>query len=238
MLLKKLFLNLVFPEICVSCRKEGSHLCQDCISTIDIASASAHIPANSSLNGLFCAASYENRVIRQAIHAFKYSPFLKGMALPLFTIIISHLNFANKPSFLVKIWKTAAQDPSDSPTFSFTTQDVLCCPIPLHKRRLKWRGYNQSEELARYLAAFLHIPLENRVLIRKKYTQPQINLEKEARLRNMEEAFDVVHSEEIENKIILLIDDVYTTGSTLENAAKALKQAGANQVWGITVARG
>lgn len=238
MLLKKLFLNLVFPEICVSCRKEGSHLCQDCVSLIEIASVESPIPSNSSLNGLFCAASYENRVVRQAIRVFKYSPFLKGIALPLVTVIISHLNFANKPLFLVKIWKETSRHSFDSAAISFITQDVMCCPIPLHKRRLKWRGYNQSEELARYLAAFLRIPLAKNVLLRKKYTKPQIDLEKEERMLNMKDAFCVAYAQEIENKIILLIDDVYTTGSTMENAAKALKQAGANQVWGICVARG
>jgi len=116
--------------------------------------------------------------------------------------------------------------------------DFLLIPVPLAKRRIRWRGFNQAEEIAKNLAEYLEIPLINDVLIKTKETLPQIDLAEEARKENIKGAFLIKNEEKIKGKKILLIDDVYTTGSTLEESSRILKKAGAREVWGAVVARG
>ena len=107
----------------------------------------------------------------------------------------------------------------------------------LEIKRLKWRGFNQSEEIGKELAKFLKIPLTNDVLYKTRETPPQMELVAEARKENIREAFLVKNKEKITAKKILLIDDVYTTGSTMNECARVLKDSGAKEVWGVAVAR-
>ncbi len=110
-------------------------------------------------------------------------------------------------------------------------------PIPLSKKRLKERGFNQSEEIAKELSKFLEIPMASNVLLKIKETLPQVELSKNGREENIKGVFVVRIKDPIKEKNILLVDDVLTTGSTLAEAARCLKDAGAKHVWGITVAR-
>jgi predicted amidophosphoribosyltransferase len=87
------------------------------------------------------------------------------------------------------------------------------------------------------LSKFLKIPLANNVLIKVKETLPQVGLTAKEREKNIKGSFLVKNDKEIKNKKIILVDDVFTTGSTMEEACRALKEVGAKQVWGITVAR-
>ena len=102
--------------------------------------------------------------------------------------------------------------------------DFIIIPIPLHKRRQRERGFNQAEELGKVLSPLLKIPMKNDVLFRQKYTKPQARL-KTGREENIKNAFIVNTNESIIGKKIILIDDVATSLSTLEEAAKYLKMA-------------
>ncbi len=116
----------------------------------------------------------------------------------------------------------------------------LIVPVPLHARRYRERGYNQSERLARYLGERLHIPLETAALQRLRDTQPQVHLSAAERQANVAEAFavrDGVDDHRLLGKHILLIDDVFTTGATLSAAAAALYRVGATAVSGYCLAR-
>lgn len=108
----------------------------------------------------------------------------------------------------------------------------------MDKKRLKWRGFNQSEEIGKELAKSLEIPLITDVLLKMKATLPQVELSDLEREENIKGAFLVTNREKIKGRKILLIDDVYTTGSTLNEVARLLKEAGASQAWGVVVARG
>ena len=111
--------------------------------------------------------------------------------------------------------------------------------IPLHQKRLKWRGFNQAEEIAKKLSFFFEVPVLNNALIRIKYTTPQVKMENNLqRKENIKGAFVCPYPEIIKNQKIFLVDDVFTTGATMEEAAKTLKQAGAKEVWGVVTARG
>lgn len=114
----------------------------------------------------------------------------------------------------------------------------LVLSVPLHKERLKERGFNQSQNLAEALAQRLGIYSDNNIFIRAKNTKSQATLSREKRLKNLKGAFRVINMYEITNKNILLVDDIYTTGATVSECAKTLKIAGASKVYVLTVASG
>ncbi len=113
----------------------------------------------------------------------------------------------------------------------------LVIPIPLHWKRLLSRGYNQSQLLARSLAKKINLPLACSVLVRTKNTPPQVGLSRNQREKNLKKAFLVKKPSLVEGKKLLLIDDVITTGATIEEASKTLKRAGAELVGVLAFAR-
>jgi ComF family protein len=114
--------------------------------------------------------------------------------------------------------------------------EALIC-VPLHPRRLRERGYNQSGLLARQLGRRIDLPVIEDCLIRVKQAQPQVKaVDVEERRRNVADAF-VCHDEKVSGRQIILIDDVCTSGATLESCAAVLKNKGATSVWGLTLAR-
>jgi ComF family protein len=110
-------------------------------------------------------------------------------------------------------------------------------PVPLHSERLRKRGYNQSEILAGELSLRLDRRLDTKSLVRIRNTPQQARLSLRERIRNVEGAFKIERPELVRGRTILLIDDVTTTMSTLENCAKVLKEAKAKAVWCLTLAR-
>lgn len=213
--LKEFILDILFPKLCVNCQKEGSYLCQDCFSLVDISEKEYYFLKN--LNGVFCPASYDNFIVKKLINQFKYQPYIKELAKPLAFLIIAYLTNLDKVQYL---------------------KDFILIPIPLHKNKLKVRGFNQAEELARALSRFLKLPLLNNVLIKTKQTPAQVELKKEERENNVKGTLFCQKPEIVKGRKILLVDDVFTTGATLEEAAAVLRSAGAQDVWAVVVAHG
>ena len=117
------------------------------------------------------------------------------------------------------------------------TKPDMILPVPLHYSRLFRRKYNQSAVLARELSKKTQISVRYDVLKKYRYTKPQVICSGKQRRKNIKDAFAVIKPEAIKGKSIILIDDVYTTGSTLKECAKMLKKAGAKNVSALTVAR-
>lgn len=109
--------------------------------------------------------------------------------------------------------------------------------MPIHPRRFAERGFNQAEGIARVVGQALRIPVETRAVRRRFYRRSQVGLDAEARWRNIQDAFEVVSGEPLQGKFVLLIDDVFTTGSTFSACAHVLKQAEARFVVAVAVAR-
>lgn len=228
--IKNLILEILFPKFCFGCQREGEYLCQDCKSTLDFTTSfyclcekPKKIPKpgkcknckDKNLDGLYFPFSYKIPLIKNLIHNFKYDPFIKELAKPLADCL--------KDYFLLL---------DQRPDFS----DFLVLPLPLHKSRLKWRGFNQAAEIGKYFCKNFNLKM-NDVLVKIKKTRPQTELDGKERLENIKGAFLVKNKKLIEDRKILLIDDVYTTGSTMEEAAKILKKFGAKEVWGLVLAR-
>jgi ComF family protein len=107
----------------------------------------------------------------------------------------------------------------------------IIIPIPLHPSRIKFRGYNQCDAIARGMASVLQIPIVNGVLIRSVATQSQTKKNRFQRFENMESVFSLAQASTIKGKNILLLDDVLTTGATLVSAAQVLAKAGVQHIY-------
>ena len=116
-------------------------------------------------------------------------------------------------------------------------QSCHIIPVPLHPSRLREREFNQSAILASVIGERLGIPLLTDVLLRERYTRPQVELDMKERKKNVVGAFTVQNEELIVDKNIILVDDVYTTGSTVNECAKVLKKNGSGKVYVVTIAR-
>ena len=122
--------------------------------------------------------------------------------------------------------------------FNWTEIDFIV-PVPLHKKSEHTRGYNQAKLLAEKVAKYFNKPLSTKGgLVRIRKTKAQMQLPREERLTNLVDAFAVVNPQEFKGKNILLIDDVSTTGATIEECAKAIKRVGVKKVWGLVLAHG
>lgn len=214
---KDFITELLFPKFCFGCKKEGAFLCQGCRHLLDILEFDYKRPGKN-LNGLYFAASFKNPVIKTLIHNFKYKPYTKNLAETLASLLIEHFVLAKTNTD--SIWENS-----------------VLIPVPLHEKKLRQRGYNQSEELAKELAKILKIPVISNFLVKIKSTESQMHLKKEAREKNLLGAFAIKKPFDFAQGKIFLVDDVYTTGSTMEECAKVLRKAGAKTVWGIAVAR-
>jgi ComF family protein len=151
--------------------------------------------------------------LRQAIHQFKYQD-LRSLAIPL-------------GKLMSQGW--ASLTPSD---LSF---DAIV-PVPLHPTRQRQRGYNQASLLAIEVGAHLKLPVIQDVLVRTKATAPQVDLGVQERRANVQDAFRCTGNS-LSGKRVMLLDDVCTTGSTLESACASLLEAGTLSVWAYTLAR-
>ena len=156
------------------------------------------------------ATFFESGALRNVIHKFKYENL--------------HILGKSLASLLATCY-----------TINQMKADIIV-PVPLHKSRLKDRGYNQSAILARELARQLNLPVDEKTLIRHRKTQSQMSLNANDRQKNVAEAFSC-RKNILTAKTVLLIDDVCTTGATLDACAAALKATGITTVDALTIAR-
>jgi ComF family protein len=218
-------LNLIFPLRCAGCGQIGAAWCPVCNAQVQVIGADVcphcgrpqpnRFPCPQcrrspiEIDGIRSAVIFEGPV-RQAIHHLKYNGKI-GLAEPL-------------GSFLAERWRREPL-PAD-----------MIVPVPLHQARLQERGYNQSMLLAEQLARASGLPVAEAALKRVKATMPQVTLNAVERKENVQDAFEA-RAELVQDKRILLVDDVCTTGATLEACSLALKQGGAKSVWALTLGR-
>jgi len=223
--LRDQLLNLLFPPRCASCRQVGAWFCAGCLDQVPrvespfcircgdrVAADGLCARCRTSPLQIECirAAVYFEGALRKAMHSFKY----RGR-----TVLAGPLG-----GLMAAYW---VQHPMPA--------DVVV-PVPLHAARLRQRGYNQAALLAREMARRVGLSVDERTLARQRATASQIKLDAGQRKENVHDAFRCIGSA-LAGKRVLLIDDVCTTGATLEACAIALYEGGARSVQALTLAR-
>lgn len=222
----------------------GEYLCPNCFSSLSFDTkqkclicgkpswdALTHpiCKTKHAIDGYFSAVSY-GRVAKKLLYQFKYKPYLSDLQTVMTDLLYEKLVQSEMFNSLLK-------------------ENPLLVPIPLSHKKLRQRGYNQSELLAKKLGALFHCSVVS-LLERTKETKPQYGLKREERMENMKGAFSYLSSEqrdsrskrphpspllkgEVSHKVGILVDDVVTTGSTLREAAHVLKRNGFGKVFGV-----
>ena len=229
----KLLLDLVYPRFCGICDSRLSlkdkHICTRCLSQINrnippfCAKCSRHISGkypvcseclnkSSYIKQMWSWGIYEN-TLKKCLHIVKYKR--KKYILSLFTDLI--VDFSRK--------------------YGITDHIDIITFVPLHESTLEVRAFNQAYLIAKAVAGGYKIPVI-KLLDKTKSTTPQYNLTKRERTQNIKGAFKVRHISAIRQKRILIVDDIYTTGSTINECARMLHKRGARAIYGFTLARG
>lgn len=231
-------LNFILPPRCICCSKilgEQDGVCIDCFNKINFISKpfckKCGIPLNidkiSQEKDLFCGKCIADKkpFFRMQRTAIFYDDFSKNIILA-FKFLDKTENAKILSSFMYSAGKDIFNEGVD-----------VIVPIPLHFKRLLSRKYNQSALLAKNLGKMSGIKVDYCSVNRIKNNKPQVNFSGRARISNVRNVFEVRNNKNIKGKRILLVDDVYTTGSTMKECAKTLRKAGAKSVDFITVAR-
>ena len=213
---KRFFLDILFPRICIACKKylaeEDRLLCGVCFASVPVRTAvfrEAGMPVAS-------ATTYASLPALRLVHALKYERMLEAASV-MERIITAHVRGA-----------------------SFELEEAVLIPVPLHPARLRTRGFNQAEAIAEALAATHHCRIEKKALIRTRNTGVQARTGPRAeRYENVRRCFrtDPGRMPSLKTANVVLIDDVYTTGATMREAAKALRRSGVRKIQALVFAR-
>ncbi|QQG42551.1 MAG: ComF family protein [Candidatus Giovannonibacteria bacterium] len=233
-------LDLFFPQKCVSCSKPGETLCAACRSALFRPGGQCLVCGFRNNDGKICR---EHRLGKlKILWAGRYDGALKDA--------VWNLKYKNRKALAEPLAKMLFQKFSEMfPTAlpsqggDFKNENFIIVPVPLHKNKLRRRGFNQAELLARGFSKLSNIQLLTGSLLKIKETPAQVDVQnRETRLKNLDGAFSA-DSEKLTaygvgHKAIILIDDVSTTGATLIHASAALQRAGAQKIIGLVAAHG
>lgn len=206
-------INELYPKQCIICGKLYSNeICTKCYKTLEILAKSE---------------KYKNKSFNEHIYLFKYEGKIRKLIIDYKFNDKAYLsNFFTK--IIIKNEKICRK---------IKSYDIII-PVPIHKKRKNERGYNQSELIAKKIAKNINeLELVTDCLIKEKNTVAQSTLTKQQRKQNVKQVYKIGNKEKIQNKKIILLDDIYTTGATAEECSKILKQNGAKEILVLTIAK-
>ncbi len=207
-------LDVLFPVFCVGCEKEGSALCGDCTKKIIVRRVPSLLHPRA-IRTVYAACEYNQPLVSELIKQLKYNG-IKENSEHCAELVLSHLSLVD----------------------FITPSNTVAVPVPLSRRRLGERGFNQSALIAQHIACALSLPFFTGALARVRHTARQTEMkERKERIENVKGAFTCAAAHAVQEKNIILIDDVATTGATLSECAKALKAAGAKKIIAFVVAQ-
>ncbi len=206
--LTQCFLDSIYPKYCLHCDVEGSYWCMNCKKfPIKAWDNQLSLIGEKYFDEIYCLGDYEDPMLGELIKACKYK-FVKELCEDLGELLAQEIE-------LKKL-------------------DGVIVPVPLSKRRMAWRGFNQVEEIARVIAVKNNLP-SSFCLMRVKHKKAQAKLSEAERLENMKDCFEVVGEVP---KTVILVDDVITTGATINECSRVLRFAGAEKIVVLALAKG
>lgn len=210
-------LNFIYPPMCLICgRPTNEDLCNKCKQNL-----------NKKLIARIDDYSLNNeKNFDEHMHLYSYDGEIRNLIL--------RYKFQEKP-YLYKIFVKNLKN--NKKIYLFLKKYDIIIPVPISTKRRKERGYNQSALLAKDISKACNLQYYDKCLLKDKNIKPQSSLNKEDRIKNVENVYSINNQEKIINKKILLIDDIYTTGSTVNECSKVLKQAGVNSIGILTIAK-
>ena len=208
-------LDLIFPPICGFCEKvDKKYICNDCIKIVNT------IAVNKQ-------DTYNNKFFKKHLYIFQYEDIIREKILK--------FKFENE-SFLHRTFAEAILNNKEN--IKFIEQYDYLIPVPIHKKRKKQRGYNQSELIARVISDEVRkINMQINIIKKDKNIVPQSTLNQREREKNIKNVYKIVNKEKVKNKKILLLDDIYTTGSTVNECGRILIEGGCKEVGIITISK-
>lgn len=232
-------LDLLYPLTCKCCGKElctsksgKKFICDDCLDQVEYIRSPICLRCGRPLEP---AAGIEDRYCGWCLEQPPHFHSARSAAVyrPPLSTLLHRLKYQADTTVRKALAELLEAGADNRAT---TDADVLV-PVPLHRKRLTRRGLNQSLEIARIAFPHLRKKIVPNLLIRSKNTKPQTELNGIARRRNLRGAFRVSDEKMVKDKKIILIDDVFTTGTTIAECSKTLKKAGASEIYAWTVAR-
>lgn len=233
-------LDVVFPMVCTGCGRFTGHndfdyVCRKCFGEIEVKSrlecigckrrtdlglTCAFCKKENSIDQLIIAADLKDKLVDRMIKTYKYK-FVSDMHKPLFALAKKSI----KKLLLKK--------------FNLFEDNPLITAIPLHRIRFNERGFNQSQLIAKDISDFFHVSYAEDILIRKYNSKNQADIKaKEDRMVNVKNNFRIGNSQIIKGRSIILVDDICTTGATLNECARVLKENASGKIIGLVIARG
>lgn len=214
-------IDFVYPKRCINCDKYGEFLCRECLKEMEYCEQICPECGEESimgwtheickkkygLDGLISVFEYKDECVRKVIDEIKF-----GFNRELVKLVI------------------------DSCDFEFGEKFDYVAPVPLYYYRENWRGFNQSERIAKAISSQVNVGLLKCVVRVKNTKQQSLVKDKKERHENVKEAFKMIDSFCVEGKNVLVVDDVYTSGASMKEVVGVLKKAGAKTVWGFSLA--
>ena len=208
--------NIIFPTCCLICGKLTKEInCKECKN--EIYSKIIYKIENKKSTSIY---------FEKHIYIFEYKDKIRDLILD--------YKF-NEKSYLYKLFSKIIIK-SEKICGILKKYDIII-PVPIHKKRKKQRGYNQSELIAKEIAKNINIEYRNDIIEKTKNNLPQSSLTKEQRKENVQNVYKINDKEKIQNKNIIIIDDIYTTGNTVNAISKILKENGAKEITILTIAK-
>jgi competence protein ComFC len=226
-------LDVVFPARCVGCGEEGHYICRRCEGFTSEVALICPLCQQSSLTG----EHHENCVSRYGLEGlaniWEYEGVIKSL--------LHNIKYNGMTHAAVEIVQNAYVNMTEDTTrfkpflsYLFSKETFITC-VPMFKRKEKFRGFNQAAVFAREIAKIVGrsaISLLEKIVD----TKPQVDLTKEERLHSVNDVFRIKSGSQVPKQVIL-VDDVWTTGATMKECSRVLRKAGAQEVWGFTLAR-
>ena len=204
----EMIFNLLFPVSCELCGSfKKKYICEECLKKLDTYVIKTNIRT-------------------RRYHLLKYNEFIREKMI--------NYKFNDK-AYLYKMFFEICINNKNACDF-IKSYDIII-PVPIHKKRKKQRGYNQSELIAKQLASYLNIVFYKDILIKEKNVVAQSSLSKEKRIQNVKNVYKIKNKEKILGKKVLIFDDIYTTGATTNECKDVIILAGAKEVGIFTIAK-